>query len=95
MLEPGAKISTTLPKFENEDRASVIVEDPTVMAAATRAVDWFAALVLNVKTSNSELRIGPNKRTARPGGWSTADFSNDPKRNYKTWDGAESNKSYG
>jgi hypothetical protein len=24
MLEPGAKISTTLPKFENDERASVI-----------------------------------------------------------------------
>ena len=43
MLEPGAKISTTLPKFENDDRASLIVEDPTVMAAATRAADWLAA----------------------------------------------------
>jgi hypothetical protein len=45
MLEPGAKISTTLPKFENDDRASLMVEDPTVIAAATRAGDWFAALV--------------------------------------------------
>ena len=43
MPEPGAKISTTLPKFENEERPSDIVEDPTVIAAATRAGEEFAA----------------------------------------------------
>jgi len=32
MLVPGAKMSTMLPKFENEDRASVFVLDPTVIA---------------------------------------------------------------
>jgi hypothetical protein len=37
MLEPGAKMSTTLPKFENDDRASVRLDDPTVIASATRA----------------------------------------------------------
>ena len=36
MLEPGAKISTTLPKFENDERASLIVDDPTVIASPTR-----------------------------------------------------------
>ncbi len=44
MLEPGAKISTTLPKLENDDRASVIVVAPTVIASATRAGEEFAAL---------------------------------------------------
>jgi len=34
--EPGAKMSTHVPKFEKEERASVEVLEPTVMAAATR-----------------------------------------------------------
>ena len=45
MLDPGAKISTPAPKFENDERASVIVDEPTVIASATRAgelVDAFA-----------------------------------------------------
>jgi hypothetical protein len=46
MFDPGAKMSTTLPKFENDDRASVCVLEPTVMAAATRAGEEFAAFVL-------------------------------------------------
>ena len=37
MLEPGAKISTQDPKFENDERASVSAVDPTVIALATRA----------------------------------------------------------
>jgi hypothetical protein len=37
MLEPGAKMSRHVPKFENEERASVLVVEPTVFAAATRA----------------------------------------------------------
>ena len=39
MLLPGAKMSTQVPKFENEERASVIVVEPTVIALATRAGD--------------------------------------------------------
>jgi hypothetical protein len=35
--EPGAKRSRQDPKFEKDDRASLLVVDPTVMAAATRA----------------------------------------------------------
>src|ERR1051325_4204016 len=35
--EPGAKMSTHVPKFEKEERASVEVVEPTVIAAATRA----------------------------------------------------------
>jgi hypothetical protein len=35
--EPGAKMSTHVPKFEKDERASVLVVEPTVMAAATRA----------------------------------------------------------
>ena len=48
MLEPGAKMSTTLPKFEKDDRTSVRVEDPTVIASPTRAGDEFAALVFEL-----------------------------------------------
>jgi len=39
MLDPGAKMSTTLPTLEKDDRASLIVLDPTVMASLTRAGD--------------------------------------------------------
>ena len=35
--EPGAKMSTQVPVFENDDLASVVVVDPTVMALAARA----------------------------------------------------------
>jgi hypothetical protein len=41
--EPGAKMSTTLPKFENDERASVRVVAPTVIASVTRAGEKFAA----------------------------------------------------
>jgi hypothetical protein len=35
MSLPGAKMSTQVPKFENEDRASLVVVQPTVIALAT------------------------------------------------------------
>ena len=37
IAEPGAKISTTLPKLENDERASLMVVAPTVIASPTRA----------------------------------------------------------
>ena len=37
MLLPGAKMSRQAPKFENDERASLIVVAPTVIALATRA----------------------------------------------------------
>jgi hypothetical protein len=37
MSLPGAKMSRQVPKFENEERASLIVVAPTVIASATRA----------------------------------------------------------
>ena len=46
MLEPGAKRSTQVPKFENDDRASVIVVLPTVSACATRAGEELHAFAL-------------------------------------------------
>ncbi len=48
MLEPGAKRSTQVPKFENEERASVLVVEPTVFAAATRAGEPLQALALSL-----------------------------------------------
>lgn len=35
--EPGAKMSRQVPMLENEDRASVLVVEPTVIASVTRA----------------------------------------------------------
>jgi len=43
MLEPGAKMSTTLPKLENDERASFCVVDPTVIASVTRDGEKLAA----------------------------------------------------
>ena len=47
MLLPGAKMSTQVPKFENEERASLVVVEPTVIAFAVRAGEtlqafWFS-----------------------------------------------------
>jgi hypothetical protein len=41
-------MSTTLPKLENDDRVSVRVLDPTVIAAATRAGDELAAFAFEL-----------------------------------------------
>ena len=46
MLEPGAKMSRHVPKFENDDRASLLVVAPTVIASATRAGDALQAFAL-------------------------------------------------
>jgi hypothetical protein len=43
MLLPGAKMSTHVPKFENEERASVVVVEPTVIALAVRAGETLQA----------------------------------------------------
>ena len=43
MLLPGAKMSTQVPKFENDERASVIVVEPTVIALGSRAGDVLQA----------------------------------------------------
>ena len=44
--EPGAKISRHVPKFENDERASVVVVEPTVIAFAARAGDELQAFAL-------------------------------------------------
>ena len=46
MLEPGANRSTQVPKLENDERASVLVVDPTVFADATRAGEPLHAFAL-------------------------------------------------
>ena len=46
--DPGAKMSTTLPTFENDDRASLIVVAPTVIASLTRAGEEPDAFVLEL-----------------------------------------------
>ena len=46
MLDPGAKISTHVPKFEKDERASVLVVEPTVIAVATRAGEELQASAL-------------------------------------------------
>jgi hypothetical protein len=48
MLEPGAKRSTHVPKFENDERASVLVVEPTVFAAETRAGEPLQAFALSL-----------------------------------------------
>ena len=53
MLEPGAKMSTTLPKFEKDERESVLVEDPTVIAAPTRAGEKLAALLFELPAATA------------------------------------------
>jgi hypothetical protein len=42
--EPGAKRSRQVPMLENDDRASVIVVEPTVIALGTRAGEVLQAL---------------------------------------------------
>src|SRR5688572_26827682 len=59
MLEPGAKMSKQLPKFENEDRASVLVLEPTVMAAGTRAGELLQALVLEFPAATPKVTPRP------------------------------------
>jgi hypothetical protein len=46
MLEPGAKRSKHVPKFENDERASLVVVEPTVIAFAARAGDELQAFAL-------------------------------------------------
>ena len=48
MFDPGAKMSTHVPKFENEERASVLVVAPTVLAEATRAGELLHALAFEL-----------------------------------------------
>ena len=53
MLEPGAKRSTQVPKLEKLERASVLVVEPTVIAAATRAGEPLQALVFSLPAATA------------------------------------------
>jgi hypothetical protein len=53
MLEPGAKMSTHVPKLENDERASVLVVAPTVFAAAARAGDELHALAFELPAATA------------------------------------------
>src|SRR5688572_19180468 len=46
MLDPGANRSTQVPKLENDDRASLLVELPTVSACETREGELEQAFAL-------------------------------------------------
>ncbi len=52
--DPGAKISRQVPMLENDERASVVVVEPVVMALAARAgekLQAFAPLLLPAATA--------------------------------------------
>ena len=53
MLEPGAKMSRQVPKFENEERASVLVVEPTVIAFGARAGELLQALALSLPAATA------------------------------------------
>src|SRR5262245_3735022 len=57
MLDPGAKMSTQVPKLENDDRASVLVVEPTVMAAGTRAGDELQAFALEFPAATAKVTV--------------------------------------
>src|SRR5262249_31992209 len=53
MDEPGATMSRQVPMFENDDRASVLVVEPTVIAAGTRAGDVLHASALSLPAATA------------------------------------------
>ena len=53
MLEPGAKMSTTLPWLEKYERASVLVDEPTVIAWLTRAGEKFEAFAFELPAATT------------------------------------------
>src|ERR1044072_3556608 len=53
--EPGAKMSTHVPKFEKDERASVEVVEPTVIAAATREGEKLHALALLLPAATAKV----------------------------------------
>ncbi len=55
MLEPGANRSRQVPKFENDERASVLVVAPTVTAAATRDGEPLQALVFSLPAATAKV----------------------------------------
>jgi hypothetical protein len=55
MLEPGAKISTQVPKLENDERASELVVEPTVIALETRAGEKLQAFALELPAATANV----------------------------------------
>jgi hypothetical protein len=55
MFDPGAKRSTHGPKFENDERASADVEDPTVIATASPAGDDKHAFELELPAATTNV----------------------------------------
>lgn len=55
MLEPGAKTSRHDPKLENDDRSSLDVVDPTVMALGSPAGDVVQALTLELPAATTKV----------------------------------------
>src|SRR3569832_37866 len=51
--EPGAKISTHVPKFEKDERASVFVVAPTVIALDTRPGEELHAFRLSLPAATA------------------------------------------
>ena len=56
ICEPGAKVSTQVPKLEYDARASVRSVAATVRAAAARAGDWVQALTLSLPAATRPTR---------------------------------------
>ena len=56
--EPGAKISRHVPKFENEERASLVVVEPTVIAFAALAGEKLQALAFGYRRYGGEYAPG-------------------------------------
>ena len=53
MLEPGAKMSRHVPQFENEERASVLVVEPTVLAEGARAGEELHAFAFELPAATA------------------------------------------
>src|SRR5689334_4548635 len=76
MLLPGAKISTHVPKFENDARASVVVVAPTVIALGSRAGELPQASRLSFPAATA--KVTPSA-TAAATALSTADEAAPPR----------------
>src|SRR5690348_4676965 len=55
MFSPGAKMSTQLPKLENDARASVLVVAPTVMADGVLAGDTLQAFSFELPAATTSV----------------------------------------
>src|SRR5215212_4511450 len=53
--EPGAKMSTHVPKFEKDERASELVVEPTVMAAGVRAGETLQAFWFSLPAATAKV----------------------------------------